>query len=547
MLNHNIYDNNKVNARRSRRVAVADGVPVSGGRSSAGNRARFAAAADAVNAGGSASGTSASRTKSGGRASKRGGILFRISLALVSALILGSVIAYCVIANQFKDKFIPGTYVNGIEASNLTADEVKERIRAIVEDYSITLTTVGANNGETVASVIDGSSIGYTYTGGAEVDALMENQNRFAWASSVFGKTNEYTVSQKAEYDADMLSSAFSSLPAFQEGRQVQPSNAYLALTSENAVSIVPAVNGNAINSDAAYPLVVAAVDARESSVDLTDSSLYKTPDITEDNEALVASANKVNSYLDTVITLNLPNGSTTTFDRSNIVHAVVRGDDGLYTFSSDLLQSEATAFMADLAIDVDTATSYISFQSTLRGTVQIDTGDESGIAVNRSATVAKLVEAVNARATQTMDLEYSMYSDAAKGISDSYIELDIQNQHLFVYKNGTCVFDCDVVTGKPSTPTKTGISHVLDKIEYYEMAAFKPDGSKDYSTIARYWMGIADFPGQGFHDMPSRGDAFGGTIYKTAGSHGCVNLSSANAKKLWDTIEVGYQVISFD
>ena len=50
---------------------------------------------------------------------------------------------------------------------------------------------------------------------------------------------------------------------------------------------------------------------------------------------------------------------------------------------------------------------------------------------------------------------------------------------------------------------------------------------------------------GQGLHDAWWR-NAFGGTIYQTNGSHGCVNLPPAAAKTIYDNMEERMAVILY-
>lgn len=47
-------------------------------------------------------------------------------------------------------------------------------------------------------------------------------------------------------------------------------------------------------------------------------------------------------------------------------------------------------------------------------------------------------------------------------------------------------------------------------------------------------------------HDLTSR-KAFGGDIYKTRGSHGCINLPYSAAKKIYETIDKGYCVLVYN
>jgi lipoprotein-anchoring transpeptidase ErfK/SrfK len=54
------------------------------------------------------------------------------------------------------------------------------------------------------------------------------------------------------------------------------------------------------------------------------------------------------------------------------------------------------------------------------------------------------------------------------------------------------------------------------------------------YASFVSYWMPFDG--GIGLHDATWR-DEFGGDIYKTNGSHGCVNLPYEVAKKIYENI----------
>ena len=51
---------------------------------------------------------------------------------------------------------------------------------------------------------------------------------------------------------------------------------------------------------------------------------------------------------------------------------------------------------------------------------------------------------------------------------------------------------------------------------------------------------------GIGLHDAPWRG-SFGGQIYKTNGSHGCINLPYDAAKLIYETVSKGYPVVCYN
>lgn len=64
----------------------------------------------------------------------------------------------------------------------------------------------------------------------------------------------------------------------------------------------------------------------------------------------------------------------------------------------------------------------------------------------------------------------------------------------------------------------------------------------EDYASPVSFWMPFIKND-IGLHDASWR-DEFGGEIYKTGGSHGCVNLPYYVAKAIFDNISPGCPVI---
>ena len=68
-------------------------------------------------------------------------------------------------------------------------------------------------------------------------------------------------------------------------------------------------------------------------------------------------------------------------------------------------------------------------------------------------------------------------------------------------------------------------------------------DGSKYESPVNCF---IPFYGGQGFHGSNGWRSKWGGDIYKTSGSHGCVNCPDAAAKKIADNVSAGYPVVIY-
>ncbi len=115
-----------------------------------------------------------------------------------------------------------------------------------------------------------------------------------------------------------------------------------------------------------------------------------------------------------------------------------------------------------------------------------------------------------------------------------TYVEVKISTQKLVYYVKKKPVLVSDVVTGLNGA-TKTGNFKILRKTTNQWLV------SKTYESFVKYWMAY-DGRSYGLHDASWR-RKFGGQIYKTNGSHGCVNMPTDKAKKLYSMIEVGTPV----
>ena len=131
--------------------------------------------------------------------------------------------------------------------------------------------------------------------------------------------------------------------------------------------------------------------------------------------------------------------------------------------------------------------------------------------------------------------------------IGNTYIEVDLSEQHMYFYQNGEDIFESDIVSGDmrySDRQTPAGIYTL-----YYKKSPDvlrgekKPDGTYEYETQVTYWMPFVY--GQGLHDA-SWQTSFGGDTYKTKGSHGCINLPPDQAKIIYETIDKGYPILLY-
>ncbi|MEI3186586.1 MAG: L,D-transpeptidase [Lachnospiraceae bacterium] len=120
-----------------------------------------------------------------------------------------------------------------------------------------------------------------------------------------------------------------------------------------------------------------------------------------------------------------------------------------------------------------------------------------------------------------------------------TYVEINLTAQHLYFYKGGSLVVQSDFVSGNESKGWSTPAGAY--PLTYKQRNATLK--GENYSTPVSYWMPFNG--GIGLHDAYWR-SSFGGTIYKTNGSHGCINLPPAVAKTIYENISAGTAVLCY-
>ena len=129
----------------------------------------------------------------------------------------------------------------------------------------------------------------------------------------------------------------------------------------------------------------------------------------------------------------------------------------------------------------------------------------------------------------------YSDYND----IGDSYVEVDLTDQHVYLYVEGKKIMDSPCVTGRPSMKTPGGV---------YPITYCKRDAQltlTDTDVTVKYWMPFNYHIG--LHDSWWRKDGvYGGDIWTYDGSHGCVNLPTEAAAQIYEHVERGFPVVCY-
>ena len=120
-----------------------------------------------------------------------------------------------------------------------------------------------------------------------------------------------------------------------------------------------------------------------------------------------------------------------------------------------------------------------------------------------------------------------------------------LQEQRIWIYKNGKLVVTTNVVTGKHSTgeDTSKGVWYILYK-RSPSILTGREVGNPDYSVKVNYWAPFTN-DGQGFHDAGWRRN-WSSNAYLTAGSGGCVNTPASVMKTVYDNLNIYDPVVIY-
>jgi hypothetical protein len=133
----------------------------------------------------------------------------------------------------------------------------------------------------------------------------------------------------------------------------------------------------------------------------------------------------------------------------------------------------------------------------------------------------------------------------ANNGIGNTYAEVSIQEQRIWLYRNGKMVLTTNVVTGRHDVDQDThpGVWYILYKRSPAILEGSEV-GMSHYRVPVAYWAPFTN-DGQGFHDASWRKN-WASNAYLHQGSGGCVNTPPSIMKKVYDNLSVYEPVIIY-
>lgn len=296
---------------------------------------------------------------------------------------------------------------------------------------------------------------------------------------------------------------------------------------------------GSSIDINAVINQVAPVLQQMGTSLSVTVDKKEEVPEILADSSEAKAALKEANDYLAVSLTYSYtPDGGSTSYDTlsKDTIGGLISFDDELGSYiSSNALSRYVNSMNEKYGVNgiegqfKTTGGYYIGINVTY-----------AGQPVDTDALADDIRHCLENKISGTRTAPYLdavMLEDMAFG--GTYVEINLSAQHLWMYKNGSCVVSTPIVSGCAyyHWNTPTGVYSI------YNRKAGATLVGDNYATWVNYWMPF--YGGYGLHDAGWR-STFGGDEYLYNGSHGCINIPPSAAASIFNYISVGTKVILY-
>lgn len=443
--------------------------------------------------------------------------------------------AYVGLAKYYKDGFSYGTWINGIYCTGKTVEEVNKELLKNCSYGGLTVYDAKGYSYEILPE-----EIGFSFDFEEALKAYLDRQNPYLWVDNLFAAKKKELI-PVISYDETKLKAVFEKIPALadrtrEEERRVYIIKTYMGyeLVNEREEVLDKALAGECIRN---------ALLAFEERLDLKEQGCYRNLSLTAEMEEELASWEKISRFQSCRITYSLGKEQVPV-NAAVVCDWILLNEDGTFQYDEEgNLQPDdkkIEAFIDELADEYDTVGGTRHFKATRGETVTIE-GGTYGNRMDRRAEKEYLKQAFREKRTELHTPEYTQrgWEQGRDDIGDTYIEIDMTKQMMYYYAEGKLQVETPVVTGNTGRRmgTPVGVNYVYGKQENRILRG------PNYASHVNFWMPVKG--NIGIHDAAWRSE-YGAEIYKTDGSHGCINTPYDAMNRLYGMAEVGTPVVMF-
>lgn len=461
--------------------------------------------------------------------------LLRMMMAIMVLAVSFTMVSFA----EDETRFVKGTKVNGIAIGDLTVEEAKGKI----SDYYAGEYKLGVVRKGGTSEYINSGDIGYRAAVPDGLQVILDDQNAKGRITGPAAGTS-HTMAVTGTFDEAAVAAKVQALSVINGDNITVTSDAHISpYEAGQAFRIIAEVHGNNVEVQRAVDAVKAALAAGQAEVNLYETGCYYEVKVTAEDESLKNLCNIMNQCKDMTITYTFGDKGAEQLGGEVITTWLTGSVDGQIAVDRE----RAGAYVKTLAEKYNTAGKTRTFHTAAGKDVEL-TGPY-GWKIDQAAETDALIGMIRTGQTQSREPQYAGKAASRNGTDwgNTYVEIDLTGQHVYLYQEGVQVWDAPCVTGNVSKEytTPPGIYSLNYKQQDRVLRGEKQeDGTYEYETPVKFWMPFNG--GIGLHDADWR-NKFGGTIYQYSGSHGCINLPPEKATILYGMVYTGIPVICYN
>ena len=451
----------------------------------------------------------------------------KIILISIAVLIAAFFVSVNFMYTKPSETFIEKTIINNIDVSRLTTGEAERKMAEEWNKNGFKLLF----NGESYKIPLD---LSYDITDKLEEIKKPSYKEKLRY---FFHARNKYTIEMNSEGSEKLLKD-ISELSICDNTDKEKTTNAYVDLSNWD-FRIISEKIGTEIDPEAIEKIVLENVAAGIFEAELVEDEIIKQPTITADSDEIKQQQAyyKKNYNYKITYTVDGQNITLTPKELSKLVS---------YKDKTSLKKKKIKSFVEKLADEYNEYNQTYNFKTSYGSTVSVY-AVTFGRILDQDKEIEYLKGALKNQKDDTHELIWLQdkyeNSGANDGIGNSYVEVSISGQHVWLYQNGECLVSSDCVTGQPGHDTPKGVYTILYTTGPMTLRGTNDDGTKYASKVNCFMPFYGDCGLHGSNNWRSR---WGGSIYKTNGSHGCINLPDNVAKSIANIVTPGYPIVIY-
>lgn len=452
----------------------------------------------------------------------------------IGILVFLLLLSYVGLAEYYKNGFSYGTWINDVYCTGKTVEEVNQELLKNCSYDGLTLYDAEGNS-----FWIKAEDIRFAFDFEDALGMYLEGQNPYLWIDNLF-VARKRTLIPVISYDEDRLLEILKSAPAFME-KKAEERQVFIQKTEMGYVLVDE--RKAVLNEEKAEETIRRKLLSFETELNLEESGCYEDLPYTEEMKEELIEWEKIEEFQTCHIIYRF--GEEQVPIDASITSgwiSVDENNDFLYDENGNLQTDDQKIeeFIETLADEYDTLGKIHYFKATRGETVAIE-GGTYGNKMDRKAEKEYLIRAF---ADKTDEIHTPQYIQAGwqqgkDDVGDTYIEVDMTEQMMYYYLDGELELETPIVTGNTGRRwgTPEGVNYIYGKARNRILSG------AGYEAHVNYWMPVKG--NIGIHDAAWRSD-FGAEIYKTDGSHGCINTPYEAMGELYDMVEIGTPVVMF-